>query len=106
MIQPESSAFQAGNTAILTCVGFGYPDNPNITWSRGGVDIEATGTVRIYQEVLEEGGLQFVVSILEICGISLEDDGVYSCSAMLQSGLLDTSSDFWVNVTAGARKSE
>lgn len=102
--QPESNEFEEGDTVTLTCVGYGTPDNPTITWSREGRVIGATSTVRIYQQVLEQGGVEFVLSNLEICGILLEQAGIYSCTATLQSGPTHTTSDFWVNITH-ARKS-
>ena len=106
MLQPSSSEFEAGRTIILTCVGLGSPDNPNITWSRDGNLVEAGETVRIYSEVLTEGGVEFVMSNLEICSISESQAGLYTCSASLASGLSVTSEGFWVNVTSsGARES-
>ena len=100
MIQPESSEFVEGNTVIFTCVAYGGPGNPNITWSNYGSDLYPSDSIRIYQEVLVEGGIEFVVSMLEICGISEEEAGLYTCSATLSTGLTATSSAFWINVTA------
>ena len=105
VIQPDSSEFLEGNTVILTCVAYGRPGTPNITWSNDGYEIDPSDGVRIYQEVLEEGGIEFVVSMLEICGISEAEAGLYTCSATLQTGLTTISSPFWVNVTASARES-
>lgn len=63
------------------------------------------GRIRIFQEVLEVGGEQFVVSNLEICGITMGDEGIYSCSAYLPSGVNVTSGDFRVNVSSAVRES-
>lgn len=94
-----------GSTVILTCVGYGSQRNPNITWSQYGEEIDNTSTLRVFNEVLVVGGAEFVMSNLEICGISLEDAGNYSCSASLSNGPTATSY-FWVNVTDVARKLE
>lgn len=67
---------------------------------------DSSSSVRFYTEVIEAGGMEFVVSNLEICGISLDDSGIYSCSAVLGSGTSATSDDFWVNVTSAGRKLE
>ena len=99
MIQPESSEFVAGNTVILTCVAYGRPGTPNVTWNQDGYELYPSDSVRIYQEVVEVGGIEFVMSMLEICGISEAEAGLYTCSALVQTGLTTTSSAFWVNVT-------
>ena len=110
VIQPDDGSFTEGNTAIFTCVAFGDPDSPNITWWRNGEELynssyvdDDEGSMRIYQEVLEVGGATFVVSNLEICGITMEDAGVYVCSAQLSS-VSATSEVFRVNVTSASRK--
>lgn len=105
MIHPESGVYEVGNTVILTCVGFGSRYNPSVTWNREGMTVFNTSTVRVYNEVVVVGGKQFVLSNLELCGISMDDAGLYSCSASLSSGL-NVSSYFWVNVTDVARKLE
>ena len=104
MIQPESGEFREGYTVILSCVAYGTPGNPNITWNRYGDPIYPDDRVRVYQEVLEAGGLEFVLSNLEICGISPEDAGVYSCVATLPSGVYNISDDFSVSVVGGERE--
>lgn len=95
--------YEVGNTVILTCVGYGSPYNPSVTWNREGERIDNTSTVRVYEEVIMVGGKQFVLSNLELCGISMDDAGLYSCSASLSSGL-NVTSYFWVNVTDVERK--
>ena len=108
IIQPDDGEFTEGNTVILACVATGYPDNPNITWWRDGDEIDSGGEgdrVRVYQEVLQVREEEFVLSTLEICGLTREEAGLYSCSARLESGLSAESGSFWVNVTAIGRKS-
>lgn len=106
-IQPSDGEYREGNTAIFTCVAYGNPTNPSITWNRNGVPIDVNSTyssVMVYEEVLEVGGIEFVLSNLEICGLSPYDAGLYTCTAQLPSGLSATSEEFWVNVTEIGRE--
>ena len=99
VIIPESDTFVAGRTVLLTCVAYGSPTNPNITWSRDGYPVvQGDMDINIQQSVVIEGGVQFVVSILEICGISDEHVGIYTCTASAGSVSV-TSPYFRVNVT-------
>ena len=61
--------------------------------------------VKTSQEELMVDGTTFTLSTLEICGITSEEMGLYSCSAQLESGLTVESEDFWVNVTLLGRES-
>ena len=111
VIQPDDGEYREGNTVIFSCVASGSPNPDHIAWNRGGEMIpfdnnNGSSNVRIYTELIEVGGMYFVVSNLEICGISPDDGGLYSCSAVLDSGLSATSDDFWVNVTAARRESK
>ena len=101
VIYPESDTFVAGRTVLLTCVAYGSPTNPNITWSRNDYPVEAYGNVNIHQSVVIEGGVSFVVSILEICGISDKEAGIYTCSATARD-LTGMTPYFQVNVTMDA----
>ena len=116
MIQPDDGNFLEGNTVLLTCVAFGAPGNPNITWWRNGVELYSDegsgdgsdsggeGRVRVYSQIIDIDGMEFVLSYLELCAITPEEAGLYSCSAHLQSGSNATSDDFFVNVTITGRK--
>lgn len=105
VIHPESGVYEVGNTVILTCVALGSQSNPYISWRRDGVKLDNDTTVRVYNEVIEVGGTEFALSNLELCDISMDDAGLYSCSASLPSGL-NATSYFWVNVTNVPRKLE
>ena len=61
--------------------------------------------VNVYQEEIQEGGMTFVVSILEVCGVSGEYAGLYTCNAFGRS-TSDISPVFWVNVTAAQDSGE
>ena len=70
-----------GDTVLLTCVANG--DLPlNISWSREGtVLMNDSQRITIYEEEIEEGGITFVQSILQICSAETDDAGSYSCNA-------------------------
>ena len=98
VIAPEDSTFEEGQTVLLTCVAFGSLTTPNITWNRDGLLLESGNSVNIYQTFLTEGGVAFTMSVLEICGISEDYVGVYSCMASGQN-VTAVSPSFSVNVT-------
>ncbi|CAI8042984.1 Hemicentin-1 [Geodia barretti] len=102
VVQPDNGTFTEGNTGIFTCVASGEPSTPSIAWWMNEMELynsSAEGRVKIYQETVEVKGATFVVSYLEICGITMDDAGVYSCSAYLPSANV-TSGEFRVSVTS------
>ena len=76
---------QEGNTVFLTCAAYGSPQ-PDIAWFRGGENVTNSSRANIYLSYQEEGGVLFSVSILEICGVAVEDAGTYSCRASNENG--------------------
>ena len=70
-----------GDTVLLTCVANG--DLPlSISWSREGtVLLNDSQRITIYEEEIEEGGITFVQSVLQICSAETDDAGSYSCNA-------------------------
>ena len=98
VIRPEDlTEADAGQTLTFTCVAYGVP-LPTISWSQGGVIItnDTDTRVTIYNEEIEERGLVFYQSILEICSAELTDSGVYSCSA--DNGISNDSVSFEIRV--------
>ena len=71
---------EEGNTIVLTCVAFGVP-NPDISWTANGVTLSNDSRITVYSELVEEGGVMFVSSMLEICSVGVDDAGRYSCMA-------------------------
>ena len=105
MIRPEYlTEADAGQTLTFTCVAYGVP-LPTITWSQGDTLLsnDTDTRVTIYNEEVEEGGLVFFQSILEICSAELIDSGVYSCNA--DNGMTNDSVSFELRVapTEGKR---
>ena len=88
MIRPEPrTEIDAGKTVAFTCVAFGVP-LPTIMWSQGGVILtnDTDTRITIYSEQMEERGLVFFKSVLEICSAAEDDSGQYSCTAENEVG--------------------
>ena len=97
VLAPDDSEVAVGNTVIFTCVALATP-LPEVVWTANGVTIY-NGTdsrISVYSDTLEQGGVTFVVSTLEICSVELEDDGLYSCVA--QQGGRNTSAYFTLSI--------
>jgi len=70
----------AGNTITLVCVSSGDP-NPSISWNRGGTVLANNSRITIFEELITEIRVTFVLSILELCSTEEADAGQYSCFA-------------------------
>ena len=44
-------------------------------------DSSDSPTVRVYETILEEGGVGFTRSVLELCSVTFAEEGAYSCVA-------------------------
>lgn len=80
VIVPESSGLVAeGNTALLSCTAYGVPLPSSVVWYQGDELLFNDSRISIYSEQVVEGGLEYVLSILEICSVDVADAGSYSC---------------------------
>ena len=92
-IQPEDTLANYGDTVLLVCVVFSqdprpyippnvlwYHDNELVTNYTSGDDNDGA-SVAIYEDTFEEMGVTFTRSVLELCGVTLEEEGDYSCVA-------------------------
>ena len=75
----NDTSLTVGDTALLTCVGYGQPD-VQITWSRNGENITNASLVSIYEEEVTQGGRLFKQSFLELCSLQSSDAGDYVCT--------------------------
>ena len=77
----------AGNSLVLTCVGYGVP-LPFVYWSRGDMELANNSRVIITKDMtLEDDSRVAVVKLsMEICSSRLTDAGVYSCTAVNDVG--------------------
>ena len=75
-----------GDTVLLTCVAYG--DVPlSISWNReDSIVMNDSQRITIYEDEVEEGGITFIQSILQICSTEANDAGVYSCIAENDAG--------------------
>ena len=53
----------------------------------------------IYSEQIENSGMLFTLSILELCSVEVDDSGTYSCQAVNSAG--NDSVEFDVRVQQG-----
>ncbi len=90
MLAPADSVVTANSTVLLTCVVHGFPLPPTISWSFENSTLSNSSTdsyiITIQQTVFEVGGVEFLQSILEICGVEVGLAGYYACSAENSAG--------------------
>ena len=74
----------AGSTVYYVCVGYDDEfDPPNIIWKfRDTLLTNDSLLVNIYTKPLTLNNLTFTQSILELCGVQVQNNGGYSCSAI------------------------
>lgn len=87
----------AGSTVYYVCVGYGDDDPPSITWRFGDKVLtndstinSALSLVAIYEKPVVLNNVTFTQSILELCSVQTQDDGIYSCSAVSTSNASST----------------
>lgn len=71
----------AGSTASLTCVAYGEPIVPSITWSKNGGNLNNDSRITTSEAIVSEAGVRFVKSTLEICNTDGSDSDQYTCFA-------------------------
>ena len=82
-IKPSDTDAPYGSTVLLTCTAFSDDDDyPDITWFRNSEPVTNSSEVAtVYTEPITVGGINFTRSILELCPVTLSDEGTYSCVA-------------------------
>lgn len=93
----RDTTLMEGETALLTCVGFGQHDIA-ITWMRNGAAVTNSSLISSYQQDLLVEGITFQQSTLQLCGALMSDSGAYTC--VISNGLTTINSAVWLNVTA------
>ena len=81
----NDTTLNAGETALLACVGVGGPD-VEISWSFNGAPVVNTSLITIYEENVVQGERIFKQSFLQICGLAESDSGGYTC--ITRNGIL------------------
>ena len=72
-----------GDTVILQCIGYGFP-TPLVNWIQNETTLRDESSITIRDEIVNEGGVGFVKSILVICGIN--ESIAYDCAVMSSTG--------------------
>ena len=100
MIRPTDTEVVAGLTALLTCVGYGNPP-VGITWRRFDAVLtnDTSPRITIYEQEIIEGGVIFVMSILQICSAEVADTGLASCT--VDNGVANDTAEFQFTVEPG-----
>ena len=96
-IKPSDTNAPYNSTVLLTCV-VGEEDRiTNIFWQKDSESIsDSSGSVQVFGDVVMEGGVNFTRSILQLCSVTFEEEGTYSCVANNSAGT--TSANFSVSV--------
>ena len=78
MIHPDvRTEVETDSTLIFTCLAIGRP-LPFINWTNNGTTLVNNSTVLIYWQLMTEGGITFVRSILQTCATNSNN---YRCIA-------------------------
>ena len=97
MILTEDTVALAGNTLLLSCVAHGVP-SPEVTWSKDGAPLMNDSRTNIYVTEIEQDGVTFVQSFLEICSLDAANDtGTYNCTATNDNGTDTQSLEVYVD---------
>ena len=96
VLKPPDTNALYGSTVLLTCIAVGDP-TPSIVWLRDGSLIENSTDVVVYQDLVEEAGIIFSRSILEVCSLDLSDEATYTCIANSSAG--EDTASFSLDVT-------
>ena len=81
VVYPDDTLLLAGDSVLLTCVGYGIP-TPSVTWQRNGEQIVThSSKFRLTETNVFVSDTVFVKSTLLLCNASELDIGNYSCTA-------------------------
>jgi len=81
-------------------VGFGNP-TPSVTWNTQGALLSSSSQITIYEELVNEDGVDFVPSILAICSVEEANGGQYICTVGNTLGNVSVNFEVFVTVTGG-----
>ena len=100
IVPSKNHSVDHGSTIILGCVAYGLP-LPEIFWLRDDtlLTTSASNLLTINREILTEEGIELKRSFLEVCGLSEEDSGMYTCQAI--NSLATKTFDFELDVLPG-----
>ena len=93
----------------MTCAAYGKP-TPSITWSRASGNLasklsDSNSGYKKYDKIVTVNDTDFIVSVLEICGVSIVDTDEYMCTAdngISGIGVASADAKFFLSVTGAA----
>lgn len=80
---PMNSVIPQGSTIEIVCVASGYP-LPSIVWSNANIanlSAQTSTNTYVYNEVVDNNGVWYVKSVLQICDFAANDQNTYRCEA-------------------------
>ena len=92
----NDASLTAGDTALLTCVGYGQPD-VQITWSKNGEVIMNSSLITTHETNVTRGGRLYKQSYLDLCSVEVSDAGTYTCT--VSNGEIATNASTQLSVT-------
>ena len=96
VIAPPDTDVNINDTVLFTCIAHGYPP-PNITWLFGDDSLYNDSETVIVTNQLIENGVYFTQSILQLCGVTVDErEGQYTCVAT--NFLNSSQSSFYLNI--------
>ena len=96
VILSDHSSVTKGETALLACVGQGFP-LVEISWMRNGQRLVNSFLVTITEENVTHGERLFKQSFLQICSVEIADAGEYTC--IVSNGEVSVNSSTQLTVT-------
>ena len=80
VVYPDDVEVLAGDSLLLTCVGYGIP-LPLLSWQKNGETLTNNSKIFISESTVSRANTTLVRSSLLLCNASIEDSGGYSCTA-------------------------
>ena len=98
VIISESLTIDAGESALLVCVGFDTDNTSvDISWSRNGETIRNSSSFSVTMEDLLHSNQLFMQSLLRLCGAQHLESGNYSCSISNETSSVSSSVRVTIN---------
>lgn len=95
MAVSSNTTLEEGEATLLACVGYG-PEGINVTWYRDGMSEMNSSLISTYQNDIMILGRTFTQTFLELCSVSMEDAGLYTC--VVTNGDITMTSSVELNV--------
>lgn len=91
----NDTSVDAGQTAVLICIGYGEP-RTDISWSFNGAVLTNSSLATIYEDNIVSGGRVFKLSYLELCSLVESNAGGYTCTVSNGPGIANATTQLSV----------